>query len=234
MPESLLIDLSRHQADDEDPRRNIGPEDFDRWAAAGVAGITVRVSHGLDLDKSAHRWVALARAVDIPVGGYAYLLPASPGQAERYLVGADALGGLDWHAADCEQRGLQWGDVAGVLERWRYLMPPVAIGRYTRPLWWAAREPKGFDAGIFQWDWLADYRTSLGGGARWLSNWQTANVKPPPDAPPDWAPQPPGPFWQYGAVRYYLTVAGERAYHSVDGNVYAGSQLDFLRYVGAL
>ncbi len=232
MTELLGIDLSLH-------RDTLKRADFEKLHDAGCRFLGVRVSVGrsdegiIVSDPTAARYVDLGRAFGWIVFGFHYLNPREEmrGEADRdgyqqgayYGVEASRLG-LDGHFLDVEEAGIKQPHIVHANIAMRMgLATPVHL--YSSDLVMERYDPLVrdlFDPG----EWTALYAKNLGGHSyRWLNDWATpAELQ---------AIAARHRLWQFGRLRYRITINGRRKYRSIDGDVWQGTQRQLLDYLRA-
>ena len=214
MSELLGIDLSEHRA-------NISEADFDKLHEGGCRFLGVRVSVGDRLDETAERFAMMAQERGWVTIGYHYLTAeqnvGEAGFQQGALFAAQAADlDLDGYVLDVEATGLKWSAVIHAVAAMRQY-GLGSVGLYSRRSYYQPNFGKYPDP--FDWEWWADYR----GGSRWLGNWQTQ---------PEDEQYRPGPLWQFSDKFHWSDPDGEKRAESVDGDVFQGTQLDLLRYMG--
>jgi len=206
-------------------RPNVTEDEFDKLHGLGCRFIGVRVSANNEADWTAEKFVDMARARGWVTFGYHYLsadkgdsnLQNGYEQGRVYAEAASALD-LDGHFLDVEDGDTQWADVVAAVERMR-AGTGEAIGLYSRRSFF---EPKfGERDDIFDFEWMADYREAPNGV--WLAKWEEFAAEAESDEA----------LWQFSdELKWrYDKADGTKATRSVDGNLFAGSQVDLLYYL---
>ena len=183
---------------------------FDKLRVGGIEFCIARASIGADEDTSFVAYARMARAADMLVGAYHYLVPGTTlVQVDRFRASI-AKAPIDFVALDVEESGLTQLDVAMF---YAGLADPN-LGFYTNP----SLLPR-FEVvhQLFGWDWIARYDSD---DRFWLSEIRGQPLD-----------NPPAPLWQF-SEKMQFTVGGVR--ETLDADYFSGDAVDLLRYVGAI